>query len=187
MVLLIKQNADKDLKFCTQKQVRIFTFCATATYFHGDLFRPCFWVRQSMASEYDCINFKLLFCGMERSLRKPNYVAFTGNLLSTSAANCDKYWFYKIFMETLSLIYALFFMYILYVLLKFLIRPSYFNSDIISASICGYMVLIEIMTFLSQTILCFSPHAVVGIGYGSKARVYIDCIYFSTITITSIG
>lgn len=95
--------------------------------------------------------------------------------------------FTRFFMETLGLIYALFFMYILYVLLKFLIRPSYFNSDIISASICGYMVLIEIMTFLSQTILCFSPHALVGIGYGSKARVYIDCIYFSTITITSIG
>lgn len=91
------------------------------------------------------------------------------------------------FVEILSILYAVFFLYILFKLLKFLLKPSYINSDIISASICGYMVLIEVMTFLTLAILNISPSALSGIDWGSKARVYIDCIYFSTITITSIG
>lgn len=95
--------------------------------------------------------------------------------------------FTTVFVEILSILYAIFFLYILYKLLKFLLRPSYINSDIISASICGYMVLIEVMTFLTLAILTVSPNALSGIDFGSKARIYIDCIYFSTITITSIG
>jgi hypothetical protein len=90
-------------------------------------------------------------------------------------------------MLFLSISYTLFFVLVFYEVIKFLIRPSYINKDIISASACGYLLLIEIATFIHQSIYYFSPNAYSGISTIDPAATYIDFIYFSTVTITSIG
>lgn len=91
------------------------------------------------------------------------------------------------FMQYLSLIYTVFFAFIFWEVIKFLIKPSYINIDIISASACGYLLLIEISTFLMQTLYYANPNSFKGIDITSSAATYIDLVYFSAITITSIG
>lgn len=83
--------------------------------------------------------------------------------------------------------YVVFFLYIFWEVLKFLIKPSYINTDIISASACGYFLLIEISTFLLQFFLYQNPDSFKGIDFSSPASTYIDLVYFSSITLTSIG
>lgn len=87
----------------------------------------------------------------------------------------------------LNIAYVIFFLFILWEVLKYLIKPSYINSDIISASACGYFLLIEISTFLLQFFVYQNPLSFKGIDYSSPAQTYIDLVYFSTITLTSIG
>ncbi len=91
------------------------------------------------------------------------------------------------FMELLSGVYVLFFAFIFWEIIRFLIRPSYINADIISASACGYLLLIEISTFLMQTLFYRNPLAFKGIDASNPAATYIDLVYFSSITLTSIG
>ena len=92
-----------------------------------------------------------------------------------------------VYLATLSLVYAIFFLFILWEVLKFLVKPSYINSDIISASACGYFLLIEISTFLLQFIIYQNPQSFKGVDYSNIASTYIDLVYFSSITLTSIG
>ena len=91
------------------------------------------------------------------------------------------------FMVTLSVSYTLFFGFIFWEVIKFLVRPSYINADIISASACGYLLLIEISTFLVQFTIYHNPNAFKGISTLSPADTYIDIVYLCTITLTSIG
>jgi hypothetical protein len=90
-------------------------------------------------------------------------------------------------MPLLSIIYVAFFVFIFWEVLKFLIRPGYINSDIISASACGYFLLIEIMVFGMQAIFYSNPLSFKGIDMSSPAATYMDLVYFCSITITSIG
>lgn len=83
--------------------------------------------------------------------------------------------------------YVIFFLFIFWEVLKYLIKPSYINTDIISASACGYFLLIEISTFLLQYFAYQNPHSFKGIDYSSPASTYMDLVYFSSITLTSIG
>lgn len=83
--------------------------------------------------------------------------------------------------------YVVFFLFIFWEVLKYLLKPSYINSDIISASACGYFLLIEISTFLLQFFVYQDPQAFKGIDLSSPAQTYIDLVYFSSITLTSIG
>lgn len=87
----------------------------------------------------------------------------------------------------LNINYAVFFIFIFIELLRFLIKPSYINSDIITASACGYLLLIEISVFLLQTLEYHNPQSFKGIDTSSPASVYIDLVYFCSITFTSIG
>ncbi len=91
------------------------------------------------------------------------------------------------FMFSLNLSYILFFTFIFWEILKFLIRPGYINLDIISASACGYFLLIEISTFLMQLLFYANPDSFKGIDMSDPAATYIDLVYFSSITLTSIG
>jgi hypothetical protein len=54
------------------------------------------------------------------------------------------------FMIFVSTAYVLFFLFIFLEIVRFLIKPSYINTDIISASACGYFLLIEVCVFLMQ-------------------------------------
>lgn len=87
----------------------------------------------------------------------------------------------------LNIAYVLFFLFIFWEVLKFLVKPSYINSDIISASACGYLLLIEISTFLLQFFVYQNPQSFKGIDFSNPASIYIDLVYFSSITLTSIG
>jgi hypothetical protein len=92
--------------------------------------------------------------------------------------------FYFLF---LNIAYVLFFLFIFWEVLKYLIKPSYINTDIISASACGYFLLIEISTFLLQFFVYQNQESFKGIDFTNPANTYIDLVYFSSITLTSIG
>ncbi len=87
----------------------------------------------------------------------------------------------------LDISYVVFFLFIFWEVLKYLIKPSYINTDIISASACGYFLLIEISTFLFQFFVSQNPQAFIGIDSSVPALIYTDLVYFSSITLTSIG
>lgn len=87
----------------------------------------------------------------------------------------------------LNIVYVFFFVFIFLEIVKFLIKPSYINADIISASACGYFLLIEISVFLFQFLFYQNPSSFKGISTASNAETFIDLVYFSSITLTSIG
>lgn len=91
------------------------------------------------------------------------------------------------FMILISVFYCLFFGFILVEIIRFLIRPSYINVDIISASACGYFLLVEISVFLLQAFYYNDPMVLLNVSNASPAETYMDLVYFSSISITSIG
>jgi hypothetical protein len=91
------------------------------------------------------------------------------------------------FMLTLDIAYVVFYLFIFWEIIKFLIKPSYINADVISASACGYFLLIEISVFLMQAFYHTNPDSFKGIDASNNAATYIDLVYFCSITITSIG
>jgi len=92
-----------------------------------------------------------------------------------------------LFMEITSLLYTLFFAFIFFEVTRFLAKPSYINIDIISASTCGYLLLIEITAFIMQYMFYNSPSSFTNLDTSSPAAVYMDLVYFSTIIQTTIG
>ncbi len=92
---------------------------------------------------------------------------------------------YYIFV--LNIVYILFFSFIFWEVIKFLIKPSYINVDIISAAACGYLLLIEVSTFLMQFLFFNNTNSFIGVSTKNNAATFIDIIYFCSITITSIG
>lgn len=90
-------------------------------------------------------------------------------------------------MITISAVYVLFFLFIFIEIIRFLVKPSYVNTDIISASACGYLLLIEINVFLMQIFFYNNSHSINGLDISSTSAVYMDLVYFCSITITSIG
>ena len=92
-----------------------------------------------------------------------------------------------IFFGTLSLTYLLFFAFIFRELILFLIKPGYINIDIISAAACGYLLLVEIATFLFQWFYFHNKASFRGIDDSVHTAIFHDFTYFSSITITSIG
>lgn len=87
----------------------------------------------------------------------------------------------------LNVLYVLFFSFIFLEVIKFLIRPNYINIDIISASACGYLLLVEISIFIFQLLQFEDATSFRGISTTSNAEVFMDLVYFSSVTITSIG
>ncbi len=77
------------------------------------------------------------------------------------------------FMTTISAVYVLFFLFIFLEIIRFLLKPSYINTDIISASACGYFLLIEVNVFLMQIFFYNNSHSIKGIRYIE----YIGCLY----------
>lgn len=87
----------------------------------------------------------------------------------------------------LNINYVVFFAFLFLELLRFLLKPGYINTDIITASACGYFLLIEISVFLLQTCEYFNPQSFKGIDASSPASIFTDLVYFCSITFTSIG
>ena len=93
----------------------------------------------------------------------------------------------KFYFEILNIVYVLFFIFIFYEVVKFLVKPSYIDSDVISAAACGYFLLIEISVFLLQFMVYNNPQSFHGIDMRDSASIYMDMVYFSSVSITSIG
>ncbi|PWN70582.1 Ion transport 2 domain protein [Chryseobacterium phosphatilyticum] len=87
----------------------------------------------------------------------------------------------------LNINYVVFFCFLFMEVLRFLIKPGYINTDIISASICGYMLLIEISVFSLQFFQYHDSTSFKGVDLSSPALTFIDLVYFCSITFTSIG
>ncbi|WP_336828018.1 potassium channel family protein [Sphingobacterium multivorum] len=87
----------------------------------------------------------------------------------------------------LNINYVVFFCFLFVEVLRFLIKPGYINTDIISAAICGYMLLIEISVFVLQFFQYRDPASFKGVDQSSSALTFMDLVYFCSITFTSIG
>lgn len=91
------------------------------------------------------------------------------------------------FMDALSIIYVLFFAFIFYEVMRFLLRPSYINSDIILAAACGYFLLIEMCVFLMQLMYYQDPTSLNNVSNAGPAATYIDLVYFASVVQSTIG
>ncbi len=91
------------------------------------------------------------------------------------------------FMNIMNEIYIVFFLFIFVEVFKFLIKPSYINIDIISASACGYLLLLEICVFVMQLLFHSNANSFLGVDVSSPGKVFIDMIYFCTMNLTGIG
>jgi hypothetical protein len=92
-----------------------------------------------------------------------------------------------VYFLIISVVYCLFFVFIFWELMAFLIRPGYINVDIISAAACGYLLLVEISTFLFQLSFYQNQASFKGIDTSHHTTIYNDLAYFSCVTLTSIG
>jgi hypothetical protein len=91
------------------------------------------------------------------------------------------------YFMVLSVLYVIFFVFIFVEVISFLIKPGYINIDLLSAAACGYLLLIEISTFLFQFFFLRNRASFKGINTIYNAIIFNDFVYFSSITITSIG
>ena len=90
-------------------------------------------------------------------------------------------------MTMLSVAYGVFFLVITVEVLRFLLRPSYVNVDILLAVIAGYLLLLEMGIFVCQAVFYLVPGSFAELSEASFTATYLDLVYFCTMTITSIG
>ncbi len=90
-------------------------------------------------------------------------------------------------MFILNISYVLFYLFIFIEVFKFLVKPSYINVDIISAAACGFFLLIEVFVFMFQIYAYSNNLSFKGINYTSPAHVYMDLVYYCSISLTTIG
>lgn len=91
------------------------------------------------------------------------------------------------FMFFLNISYIVFYFFIFLEVFKFLIKPGYINTDIISASACGLLLLLEVSVFMFQIYAYSDPQSFKGLNYSSPAHTFIDLVYFCSVTLTTIG
>lgn len=91
------------------------------------------------------------------------------------------------FLQLLSVIYIIYFLTVFWEVVSFLIRPHYINVDIILAAACGYLLLIEIHTFLLLFLYYFDNESLLQINTTNVASIFMDLVYFSSIVKTTIG
>ncbi len=90
-------------------------------------------------------------------------------------------------LVALSVCYVAFFLAILVQVLRHLFRPSYIDVDLVSAAVCGCLLILETSVFLMQALHHGVPGSFRGVDATSATTVYLDLVYFCAIVITSIG
>jgi hypothetical protein len=91
------------------------------------------------------------------------------------------------YMFMLNLCYIIFFAFIFLEVFRFLVKPSYINTDIISAAACGVFLIIEVFVFIFQVFAYANHSSFKGIDYATPAHIFIDLVYYCSITVTTIG
>ncbi|MBC9797337.1 potassium channel family protein [Sinomicrobium weinanense] len=92
-----------------------------------------------------------------------------------------------LFMQVVSVVHIAFYTMIFIEILRYLVKPGHVNLDIVSASACGYLLLIEIGIFTMQLIYYSIPDSFTGIDPRNFITIYLDLVYFCNITLTTIG
>lgn len=87
----------------------------------------------------------------------------------------------------LSVTYVLFFILLFVQVFKYMIRPSYINLDLITAAVCGFLLLIEIFVFTAHVFIQLDPQSFANIDLSNPPSIYTDLVYYCSITLTTIG
>ncbi len=90
-------------------------------------------------------------------------------------------------LKVVSAIYTIYFMYLLYEMMKDLFGPDEVDKNVILAAGCGFLLLIEIFTFTLQFFYYDNPQILKGMNASSFISVFTDLVYFSTVSVTTIG
>ena len=90
-------------------------------------------------------------------------------------------------MLWISVVYTVFFSFIFVEVMRYLVRPGRIDRDIISAAVCGMLLLIEIAAFGLQGMFYQDAATLRGVAAADPASIYMDLVYFATITIATIG
>lgn len=90
-------------------------------------------------------------------------------------------------IQFISIAYLMFFLYIAWGIKDCLFRPRSMTNEIIFASASGYFLLIEIAAFLMMFFYAGNPDSFTGVDGKSIATVYMDFVYFETITQSTVG
>lgn len=90
-------------------------------------------------------------------------------------------------VQTISLMYMAYFLYIAWGIRDCLFRPRTMSNDIIWASASGYFLLIEITVFWLMFFYAGDPTAIMGIDASAIPNVYMDMVYFATISQSTVG
>ncbi len=91
------------------------------------------------------------------------------------------------YMQLVSFVYVAYFGLLFYEVMVFLIKPGSMNSSVLIASVCGFLLLLEIFAFTMQFIYYNDPDAILHINQESYVTIFIDILYFCVVTITTVG
>lgn len=90
-------------------------------------------------------------------------------------------------MFVVSVVYIAFFILLSRQVLRFLLRHERTDLEVVFASVAGYLLILEVGIFGSQALVFSLPGAFAGIDAERIDMVYLDVVYFCSMTITSIG
>ncbi|NVK27003.1 MAG: two pore domain potassium channel family protein [Flavobacteriia bacterium] len=90
-------------------------------------------------------------------------------------------------VQFMSISYLFYFLYIAWGIKDCLFRPRSMTNEVIFASASGYFLLIEIASFLMMYFYAGDANSFRGIDGTSIATVYMDFVYFETITQSTVG
>lgn len=92
-----------------------------------------------------------------------------------------------IVVQTISMMYTAYFLYIAWGIRDCLFRPRTMSNDIIWASASGYFLLIEITVFWLMFFYAGDSSAITGINDTAIPTVYMDMVYFATVSQSTVG
>jgi hypothetical protein len=92
-----------------------------------------------------------------------------------------------LFMIMLNITYVLFFGVLFTQVFKDMIYAKSVNMHMIIASICGFLLLIEIFVFTAHIFIHLDPHSYSSVDLSNPPSIYTDLVYYCAITLTTIG
>ncbi|MEZ4984699.1 MAG: potassium channel family protein [Saprospiraceae bacterium] len=94
-----------------------------------------------------------------------------------------QYWF----MRTLTLFYILYYSFIFWEVMRQITSAQEVRLNVVIGSFCGYLLLSLVALFSFIFVELNYPHSFGNISYGNTSSIYQELMYFSFITLTSIG